>query len=29
MDTCVISTAHVGLGMIFRTVTGNGLKMVW
>ena len=29
MDTGVISTAHVGLGMIFRTVSGNGLKMVW
>ena len=29
MDTGVISTAEVDLGMIFITVIGNGLKMVW
>ena len=29
MDTGVISTAHEDLGMIFRAVIGNGLKIVW
>ena len=29
IDTGVISTAHVDLGTIFRTVIVNGLIMVW
>ena len=28
IDTCVISTAHVDLGMIFRSVIRNEFNMV-